>query len=258
MKKRILLAGLAVCAFALGSLPVPAQDQGGSRIIPVDLFACTFRDGKGPADLDAAVGAWNAWADASAHPDVYAAWTLTKHYAGRDQDFDFLWLGAWKSANAMGAGQDNYLANGGAIQAGFNEVAACTTSNFASINLRRTPNNDTPSDGVVAISNCSFKNDATEDTLAAAEQAWSAILDEHGLEVGIFRWYPIFGGGGQRTFDFKGVTTFRNHTAFGAYYEAMANGGLYRQNAALFDAIVSCDSARVYNARSRRFTQLRK
>jgi len=252
----IRAVGFVILGATLGSGAL-AQEQEAPLIIPVDVMTCSYRDGKGPSDLDAAVDAWNAWVDASGRPEVYSAWTLTKHYTGPEQDFDVAWLGAWKNAREMGAGMDNYLANAGEIQAGFAEVVACdTTSNFASLNMRPTPNNDTPSNGVLTMSDCNLEEGARTEDLNAAMAAWSAVLDEHQLEAGIFHWYPVFGGG--QEFDFKWVEAFGSHTAFGAYYEAMANGGLYRKSTELFDRVVSCDVARAYNVQNRRFTQLRK
>ena len=235
-----------------------AQNDG-PLVIPVDIFACTYNDGEGPADLDKAIAAWTKYVDESDNPDDYAAWTLTKHYAGDEQDFDFLWLGAWKSGNAMGAGWDAYMQDGAKIQAGFDKVADCgAAGNFASINHRQTPNNNTPSDGVLVFSDCTRNDGVSNANVAEAMRTWSAVLDENGIEMGIFHWFPIFGGGGEQTFDFKEIAAFENHAALGAFYEKMGNGRLFVRNEEIFAPIMSCDIARVYNANNRRATQLRK
>jgi hypothetical protein len=78
----------------------------------------------GPADLDAATAKWNAWADERGVND-YSAWTLTKFYSGPEQEFDVIWLGVSPTAKALGAGQDDYLANGTEIEAGFAKVLTC-------------------------------------------------------------------------------------------------------------------------------------
>ena len=111
---------------------------------------------------------------------------------------------------------------------------------------------------MLVFTDCTQKDGMTEADLGKAMPSWSAVLDERGLEVGIFHWYPIFGAGGERTFDFKQVSAFANHAAFGAFYEAMGNGGMYRQSEELVGPVMSCDVARVYNVKNRRFTQLRK
>ncbi len=85
-----LITGLLLLA---GSSTVLAQDEESFKVIPVEMFACTYNENKGPADLDKAVDNWNAWADKKGW-DSYAAWTLTPYYYGPEQEFDVLWLGA--------------------------------------------------------------------------------------------------------------------------------------------------------------------
>ena len=67
-------------------------------VIPVELFACSYNDGKGSADLDKVIDKWNAWTDKNGIDD-YAAWTLTPYYFGPEQEFDVIWMGAGKGAS---------------------------------------------------------------------------------------------------------------------------------------------------------------
>ena len=70
------------------------------KFVPTELYACKYNEGQGSDDLDAVVGKWNAYMDES-EADAYLAWTLTPQYFTDEQDFDVLWLGAWKDGNAM-------------------------------------------------------------------------------------------------------------------------------------------------------------
>jgi len=182
---------------------------------------------------------------------------MHKHYAGPDQDFDFAWLGAWKDGNAMGAGWGDYLANAGEVQAGFDAVATCqAANNFGSVR-HKAPSEGTPSDGVMVFSDCKLSEGVSSSMHAANMKRWVAVLDEAGIDAGIFHWYPIFGGGGESPFDYKSVTTFADYKAFGNMYQTMTNGGLYMKRNAIFGDSVSCDVGRVYNSKNHRYVELR-
>ena len=256
MKKSLVSIVTAGLVFAIGSGTASAQD-GPPRIIPVDIFACSYNEGQGPADLDSAAADWNEFVDDSKQTDAYSAWTLTKHYAGEDQDFDVIWLGAWRDGNAMGTGWQDYLENGGDAAAGFAEVVDCgAPNNFGSIRHRAGPEG-TPRSGVMVFSDCTLADGVTSSMHAVNMKKWVAVLDEAGIESAIYHWYPIFGGGGDTGFDFKSISSFADHEALGKMYEAMTNGGLYMKNRAIFRDSVSCDVARVYNAQNRRYVELR-
>ena len=249
-----IAVGTIVALLVSGSLF--AQGSEGPVFVPVELYACKYNEGKGPADLDAATAAWTEYADQNGI-DTYAAWTLEKHYFGQDQEFDVLWLGAWKNANEMGAGTDSYLATGGAVEAGFMSVVTCAAHvNFASVNPVPPPGGQTPETGVLTVSDCTGKKGVRESDVAAANAEWRQALKEAGIETGIYHWYPVFGGG-ETEFTFKWVESYANHTALGKAYEIMGNGGLYLKYGELYDDLMKCDAARVYNAKNRRKAQLR-
>jgi hypothetical protein len=218
-----------------------AQASEGPVFVPVELYACQYNEGKGPADLDAAA----------------AAWTLEKHYYGRDQEFDVLWLGAWKNANEMGADTDSYLATGSVVEAGFMSVLTCAAhTNLVSANPVPPPGGETPESGVLTFSDCTLKEGARSSDVAASMTKWGQALKDAGIESGIYHWYPVFGGG-DADFDFKWIETYTDHKALGKMYEIMGNGRLYLKQGELFGSLLDCDVARVYNVKNRRKAQLR-
>lgn len=254
--KKALLSIFSASLVMLASGPAAAQD-GPPLIIPVDILSCTYNEGQGAADLDAAVEAWNAWVDESDNPDVYAAWTMTKHYAGDEQDFDFAWIGAWTNGDAMGAAYDEWYSGGGEIMAGFAAVADCgAANNFGSVR-HKAPASGNPSDGVLVFTDCTRADGVTNATLGGMMKRWVAVLDDAGIDVGIFHWYPIFGGGGDPGFHFKSVSSFPSHAELGKMYQAMTNGGMYQTRNAIFGDAVDCDVARVYNAENVRAANVR-
>ncbi|MCW8925329.1 MAG: hypothetical protein OQJ84_03655 [Xanthomonadales bacterium] len=248
-----LTTGLLLLA---GSSAVLAEDEVSFKVVPVEMFACSYNEGKGPADLDKATAKWNAWADGQGL-DSYAAWTLTPYYYGPDQDFDVIWLGAGKDAVALGKAQDAYLTEDAGVRAGFGEVVNCDAHvNYASLQFKAPPDNATPGNSVLTFSDCNFKEGATFEALSAAMDKWSMHLSEAGSTAAIWHWYPVYGGGGEE-FDFKWLEGFANFEELGGDFERMGNGGGYKVSNELFSDLLDCDSSRAYVAQNRRSAQLR-
>jgi hypothetical protein len=132
--KKILISlfsgALLLCGTAIADSHEESSD-GPDPATPVELFACKYNEGKGPADLDKVVDKWNAWADEQGLQD-YSGWTLVPYYSGPDQEFDVIWLGGSDSAKMLGRAQDRWIATGGDVLNEFNEVWSCDIhANFA-------------------------------------------------------------------------------------------------------------------------------
>lgn len=234
-----------------------AQGSPPWRIVPVDLWTCSFNDRQEMGDLDRWVARFNDWADGQ-EENTYAAWTLTSSYWGADQtEWDFIWLGVWTDANAMGQGWDNWNATNEGLMSDFTEISSCSNhSNFASAAYRLPQNGGTPESAILTVSDCKLKHGVPFTAVDRAMRQWARVLDESGSNSAIYHWYPVYGGGGEE-FDFKEVYAYENYAELGADYERMGNGRLFEQSQALFGHLVECDSARVYDARSRRWVDVR-
>ncbi|MGB5581000.1 MAG: hypothetical protein WBM68_10580 [Woeseia sp.] len=261
--KRALVTSFATVAMmailAIGSgTAIAEHHEGGFKVIPVDLSACEYREKKGPKDLDAYVARFNTWADAKGLNDL-SVWTLTSYYfgPGDHSDFDFIWMIAGKTAVALGKTHDTWVTDGDGLQKTADEIASCAShSNFTSVNYKPTPAGRTPQDSLLTFSDCNFREGATFEELGTAMAAWASYLGEKGSEAGIFHWYPVYGGGGEK-FDFKWLEVHSSFEAMGGDYEIFGNGRGWEKHGELLGPLVSCDAARVYQAKSRRFTQLR-
>jgi len=247
-----LLSGCG-SAFAQDDEPALAL---ASKIVPVEIYACTYNDGQGPADLDRVVAGWTAYMDENDF-DNYAAWTLEKFFTGPDQGFDFLWLGVWSDGNAMGADLDKWLSTGGEHIASYARVANCGTHvSAASINYKL-PESGTLGNGVLTFSNCTIEDGQSYAAVADATSAWADVLTNSGSNSAIYHWFPVYGAG-PAALDFQLVTSYENFTELGADLERRTNGELFRQRNALLSDLLECDVARVYNATSRRIAQIRE
>ena len=261
--KKLGFAVISAALTMLGATSAVAQDDEApafelpSKVVPVEIWACSYRDRQGPDDLDDVVEGWSDYMDDN-EVDNYAAWTLTKWAYGPNQEFDFLWLGAWADGNAMGTGLDMFTDSGGEHFDNFMRVSDCSAHTMAgSINYKATEDG-TPQNALITFANCNVAEGASYPEVAQATREWAALLTESGSQASAFHWFPSYGGGGESVPDFLSVVAYPNFTELGADFERLTNGEMFRQQGALFNDIVNCDVRRIYNAQVRRSAQLRE
>lgn len=258
--KTITTLACAVTALAL-LLPVTATAQvskdGMGKVLPVELYICNYRSGKGAADLDRAVSRWNAYMD-ERDTDTYLGMTLTPVFFGTEQDFDLIWMGVFADGNAMGSGLQEYMANGGAVQAAFNAVVDCNAHVLMSSAMYKAPAQTLPDNNaaILTMMDCKLNEGHRYADIKAAEMKWAAYLAESGSPAGFWHWFPTFGGGAA-DFDYKVTYGYRDMSELGAQYERDANGGGREASQEIFGDIDECDEARVYAAQVRRQAQVR-
>lgn len=252
-----LIAMGAILAIGSGTA-VADSHRAAFKVIPVDLYACNYKDQKGPDDLDAYAAKFNEWADDKNLNDM-SIWTLTPYYfgPGDNSDFDFIWMIAGKTAVAMGKTHDTWIADNDGLMEVANSIASCRShANYASVNYKPAPDDETPKDAVLTFSDCNYDKDATFEALEEAMHTWSDHLTEKGSTASIFHWYPVYGGGGEQ-FDFKWLEAHENYEALGVDFESYGNGRGFETYGELLGPLVTCDAARVYQAKNRRSVQLR-
>lgn len=253
-----LAASAAALALLLCSGIATAQvsKDGMGKVLPVELFACKFNEGQGPANLDRVITRFNQWAD-NRGMDNYAAWTLTPHFFTSEQDFDMIWMGAFADGNAMGSGYHNWLREGGEVAEAFNKVWDCAAHILLSSAMYKAPADDeTPASGIISMMDCKLNEGHRYPDIKAAELRWVDHLQQNGSTAGYWHWFPTYGGG-DSDFDYKVVFAYRDYMELGKDFESFANGGGRETSQEIFGNIDDCDDARVYVATSRRAAQLR-
>ena len=250
--KRVIKYAIACSLVAApfgGSLLAQDDTDESPAIVPVELYACQYHDGKGPADLNAWTDKWNAWAD-SQNVDDYSAYTLTPFYYGEDQDFDFLWLGVSPDAAALGRAHDAWISRSGDLPAEFAGFAHCDAHhNYATMNFKRPPDDDATT-FVLTFSDCTVEEGKTWDDVQPALAAWSEYREANGSKAGMWVMWPAYGGGAVE-FDFKWVASYRSYESLGMDYDQYTSGG-YAKGEELFSGVLDCDVSRSYNAAERR------
>ena len=82
----------------------------------------------------------------------------------------------------------------------------------------------------------------------AATAKWNAYLDENGVTAAIAYHFPGHGNPVDMAADMK-VSTWRpSLESYGRDADLYVNGGGLQANQAIFGDVMSCDSARMYNA----------
>jgi hypothetical protein len=254
-KNAASLVAIAGLLFA-GSAVAQVSADGLGKVIPVELFACTFNDGQDASDFDKVTERWNKFMDDNAI-DNYAAWILQKYHYTPKQEFDFLWMGVYSDGNAMGAGTDIWLSKGGELQEDFDEVATCGAHiMFSSAMYKATTGDGTTTSGIISMMDCKLNKGHRYSDIKAAELKWAEYLAGAGSNGGYFHWFPSFGGG-DAEFDYKVVFAYPNYTELGADFERFANGGGRKESREIFGDIDECDDPRVYIAELQRAAKIR-
>ncbi len=244
----VALATAAALLFA-GELLAQEEGADASAVRPIEIFVCSFRDGRTMADLDRVIAGWNQWMD-KADTSGYEAFLLTPDFFSGDSiDWDVGWVGVWPDGKAMGRSLDIWHQQGGEHQKAFFEVISCSAhSGYASSQLKA-PKSD-PTVPIVSFSNCSLKEGAKWEDLMSAIKDWMAWEDEKGSEAAHWLWYPAYGESPDADYDFKWVTANPSYTSFGADWESYGNGGGWQKGEELFADKLDCDSSRIYRVRA--------
>lgn len=183
--------------------------------------------------------------------DYYAS-TLVPFYFGPEQEFDFIWLGVSPDAKSLGAGQDDWIANGGKIQEEFDKMSTCDTHvNFAAVQFKAPPDRSDSDNFIVSFSDCDMADGVNfGKDIAPALGQWAAYETEKGSQAGMWVLFPAYGGGGEE-FDFKFVSSHASLEEQGSDWDNYSESG-WQKAEELFQGKLSCDSSRVYISTVRR------
>jgi len=251
MKQAIQWAAVCglIAASVSGNALAQDEDDAGTNIFSVELYACSYHDGGGPSDLESWTGKWNDWAD-DRKVDSYWAYTLTPYYYGEDQNFDFIWLGLASDGVSMGRAQDTWVSQGGELPAEFAKFASCDAHhNYATMNIKPPPDDDAKR-VVLSFADCTVAEGKTWDDVGPALNAWAEYRTANGSQAGMWVMWPAYGAGSV-DYDFKFVTSYRSYESLGVDYDQYAAAG-YAKADELFTGVVDCDVARSYNSVQRR------
>ena len=244
--KNILIAASSVGLTLAAGGALAQEDADKMSFSPVETYTCNYNEGKGPDDLSKAIDAWNKYAD-NADLNNYFAAILTPQFFG-DETFDVGWLGSSGTGEEMGAGLDDWIRNGGKAADAFNAAITCNShSMFASTRLKAPPEGGPPENVVLTFSDCSVKDGKTWEEAFAGIGALVEYQQANGYTHGSWAMFPVYGVS-DLDYDFKIVDSFADHAGAGLAFDKIAGGDWEKQEELIGD-LLSCDIARVYDAK---------
>lgn len=238
------VSAVTAIAVAVGvSLTAQADNHTETDVDPVDLYSCTFKEGKGMADLDKLDARFKKWAEKN--DKGQSAWRIAPILRGNNEPFDVGYLGSWNSGAEMGAGMDAWGA-GGDLLAEYEATIDCSHVLTASAEINAP--NGPPENGIVWFSSCTLAEGSTHEDAFAAHKATSAAMREMGGKAQSWLFYPSLGFG-DIEFDYYSVVSFNSMSELGEGWEMYYNKGGWKKAQAA-EQVTSCDSPRVYSAKS--------
>ena len=217
MRKLLLSTAAAILVPFVGAGVATAQDEGGPpNFVPVELYACSYNDGKDQDDFDGALEKMTDWMeDNPAEP--YAAFRMCPVFAG-NPEFDFIYFGAWPNGSTMGRDNAAYFASADDALEAWNDAVDCASVLFASLNLKA-PADDGDDDFMLSVSDCNVADGRSNGDAFDAIRAWGAYKEANGApDGGLWAWIPI-NGDGEEDFDFKLLTSHAGPVGFGDFWQ---------------------------------------
>ena len=244
MRKILISLATAIVLATSGVSIGFAQDDGAPQFRPVEMWACSFRDGKDQGDLDKV---YEGLVEASGDT-AYAAWHLDPYFAGNLVDsFDFLYLGAWADSSTMGGDVAGSTTTYAEANEDWNKALDCSGLMFASTMVQEI-GGEPSGDGsfVLTVSDCNVAHGRTSAQAMGALNRFNDYRVANGSAVGTFVWFPVYGGGNAE-FDFKLVHAYSGGQAMGDGLQWYVDNQAYNVSNAMMDGLLQCDEARMYN-----------
>lgn len=241
MKNAICMTVGAAVFAALASAPVNADDHMTAQ--PVELYACTFRDGKGMKDLEKANASFKKWA--ADNTSGHSAWMITPQFRSMDTEFHVGWIGAYQSAADFGSSTDKWVNASGSVSQAYYDAVECSHAMMSS--YATGGQGGAPGDGVVWFSRCSLEDDASVADAAAGHAGVAAMMEEMGAGGSSWMFVPGLGSA-EAEFDYYHVAAWPSYPAFAKAWEAYVNGGGMAKAAEHTEGVSRCKSPNMYDA----------
>jgi hypothetical protein len=246
---RKLATTLAITALTIASFATHAAETANV----VEVFTCSYNDGKGPADLDAAIEFWNAQIDKIDNDALngYNAGVLTPLRATLEGDF--IWIGGAGNLNVAAAAlsASTNSKEGQAATARFAEVADCDSNQFFSTPVYvGTPPGEDDGQAIVELYGCTLNDGKTLADAEAAEKSLSDMASAAKSGINVFRWTPFLAN---TPYDLVYLGVHDNLEDFGSFNTMSLTSEDGQANGALFAAAIDCESG-LFSGRSVRTT----
>jgi len=244
MKRRLLAAAMVALTLSTGMSTSQAQD-GPPQFRPVELWACTFRDGKDQDDMDDVYKE----IEEDGGDAKYAAYQLNPYFAGNlGDEFDFIYIGVWDSGSEMGSDLASYLGNNSNSGDAWDKTVDCGSSMYASMRIQAPPQNDS-GNFILTVSDCNVDHGNSNGQALGAIRRFNDYRVANGVEIGTIAWFPVYGGG-DADFDFKLLNVFTGPQHMGDSFSWYTDNAAYNVESPMVEGVVDCDESRLYIGRT--------
>lgn len=235
---RKLATTLAITLLAIASFVTHAAETPNV----VEAFTCSYNDGKGPTDLDAAIEFWNTQIDKIDNDALngYNAGVLTPLRATLEGDF--IWIGGSGNLNATAAALSASMNSkeGQAATARFAEVADCDSNLFFSTPVYTgTPPDEDDGQAIIELYGCTLNDGKSLADAEAAEKGLSEMASAAKAGINVFRWTPFLAN---TPYDLAYIGVHDNLEDFGSFNTMSQTSEDGQANGALFAAAMDCES----------------
>ncbi len=235
------IASMCVASFAFADDHVSQ----GPMISPAVTHTCKFNDGQGMKDFKAWTKRWNEWMDKNDRSS-YGAVALTPYYTS-DQAFDIGWVGFSDTAEALGRGLDLWAEQNGDLAKDLNKIVSCESNAvFASLEIADDDGWE-PTSPAVSFADCTLDDGVEIESAMQKLGEWGAYRKEKGLNGPTVVWFPAYGESPDASYDFKYLEVFADLEEWGKDFDMYGNDGGWQKADELFDGVMDCNSARLYN-----------
>lgn len=240
--KSVIYTVTAALAMA-GATAAPTLAQNAMSAQPVELYACTFKEGKGFGDLENANKGLKKWA--TKHSRGYNAWMITPQFRAGEEAFDVGFIGAYANAEDFGSQMDKWVNESGEVSQAYVDALDCSHGLMASYTVLEPEGG--PDGGVVWFARCSLNDDSSMADAMAGHTIVSDMMVDMEAPGASWMFAPSLGGG-DAEFDYYHVAAWPSYPALGKAFEAYMNGGgIAPANAAMAD-VAHCSSPNLYDA----------
>ena len=212
-----------LCLLLSCSAFVSADDHAPSPFFPIEIYGCSFTDGKGLDDLLTVGKKWSKWADKEIPQSGFAGVLTPYLYDSRNHDSDAYWMNISPTFETMGSTMDDWSEKGGKMQAQFDEVCTIDShSLFFGQGIQQPKNQDNDSSGLMMVQLCEAKEGGSPEKMFAADAAMRAQQAKMGTETGMMRWFPVAGMAREIDFDFLMINFAPSMQAVGKNMDVFA------------------------------------
>ena len=226
---------------------------------PAEVYGCEVREGSSAGkDTMKFVEDWKKWAAENGAFTKYTA-QLMRPISHNGTYPEWQWLGYWSDYSASGADAQMRLEKGDQlVKTASKFLENCQHSTFGSWFVREPKGDWVTRDHVTLFSNCKYLENKGDDDLLKANAKYQEYLDSVEDETAIVQWWPTAGGrvygdaGNEHDttgWDFKWIAGFPSLVEYHEMVNSMWNGGMYSEFWSIYGDVMTCDSARVYEAK---------